>query len=118
METNSMSTWINFKSSFDGKINFGQKFMLTIRKLLEKNNELLSSDIDQNAECLDHHHFGKEFKYTIKSDGAIVSKRMDKINSIEEGCKRIQIDNGLIQIKEILNKISKRIITNHENLDF
>ncbi len=60
------------------KIIQGQKFILTIKSLLEQNIVLLNTDIDSNEDCLEYLDFGKDFRYTLKNDGSIISETMEK----------------------------------------
>jgi hypothetical protein len=88
--------------------------MSTIKVLIEYNIQLLKSDIDTNDECLDYLHFGKDFRYTLKNDGCLISETMDRKNEVEEGCKKIFVDKP-DTAREIVDKLSQILINSSSN---
>ena len=89
--------------------------MNAIQSLCKQNSSLLTSDNDTNDECPEFLHFGKDFKYSLKSDGSIVTQHMDSVNEVEQSCKKVMVDKATIG-DEIVDKISNIIQNAHDTL--
>ena len=76
---------------------------------------MLNSDCDTNQECLDFVHFGKDFKYSLKNDGSIVTDEMDRQNDVEVECKKVYVDKPNFG-ENLISKLTNIILNANNTL--